>query len=60
VSVISVISPANEAVIRELPQAGVATPFGGFKQRVIGRELGLAGMEANTELETAFYSTAAA
>lgn len=38
----------------------VATPFGGFKQSGIGRELGLAGMEANTELKTAFYSTAAA
>ena len=35
----------------------VATPFGGFKQSGVGRELGLAAMEANTELKTVFYAT---
>ncbi len=36
----------------------VATPFGGFKQSGVGRELGLEAMEANAELKTVFYATA--
>jgi betaine-aldehyde dehydrogenase len=36
----------------------VATPFGGFKQSGVGRELGLEAMDANTELKSVFYATA--
>ncbi|MGB2711778.1 MAG: aldehyde dehydrogenase family protein, partial [Conexibacter sp.] len=35
----------------------VATPFGGFKQSGLGRELGMAAMEANTELKNVYYAT---
>ncbi len=35
----------------------VATPFGGFKQSGLGRELGLEAMEANSELKTVYYAT---
>jgi acyl-CoA reductase-like NAD-dependent aldehyde dehydrogenase len=35
----------------------VATPFGGFKQSGIGRELGPAALEAYTEVKNVFYAT---
>ena len=35
----------------------VATPFGGFKQSGIGRELGPHALEHYTELKTVFYAT---
>ena len=35
----------------------VAAPFGGFKQSGLGRELGMAAMEANTELKNVYYAT---
>ncbi len=35
----------------------VSTPFGGFKQSGIGRELGPRALEAYTESKTIFYST---
>lgn len=38
----------------------VSTPFGGFKQSGIGRELGPHAMDAYTELKTVYYRTAEA
>jgi betaine-aldehyde dehydrogenase len=35
----------------------VATPFGGFKQSGVGRELGPDALEAYTELKNVFYAT---
>jgi acyl-CoA reductase-like NAD-dependent aldehyde dehydrogenase len=35
----------------------VATPFGGFKQSGLGRELGPDALEHYTELKNVFYST---
>src|SRR5205823_11630574 len=35
----------------------VTTPFGGFKQSVIGRELGLNALDHYTELKNVFLST---
>jgi betaine-aldehyde dehydrogenase len=35
----------------------VATPFGGFKQSGIGRELGPDALEAYTELKNVYYAT---
>lgn len=35
----------------------VQTPFGGFKQSGVGRELGLAALDGYTELKNIFYST---
>ena len=37
----------------------VQTPFGGFKQSGIGRELGLEGLIGYTELKTVFVKTGA-
>ena len=37
----------------------VATPFGGFKQSGVGRELGPHALEHYTELKTVYYATAA-
>ncbi|CAB4928499.1 unannotated protein [freshwater metagenome] len=37
----------------------VSTPFGGFKQSGIGRELGPHAMEAYSELKTVYYATGA-
>jgi acyl-CoA reductase-like NAD-dependent aldehyde dehydrogenase len=34
-----------------------ATPFGGFKQSGFGRELGMHGLEANSEVKNVFLST---
>jgi acyl-CoA reductase-like NAD-dependent aldehyde dehydrogenase len=36
----------------------VQTPFGGFKQSGMGRELGMAAMDGYTELKNVFISTA--
>jgi betaine-aldehyde dehydrogenase len=38
----------------------VSTPFGGFKQSGIGRELGPSALEHYTELKNVFYATGAA
>ncbi len=35
----------------------VATPFGGFKQSGVGRELGPHALDAYTELKTVYYAT---
>ena len=35
----------------------VATPFGGFKQSGVGRELGPRALEAFSEVKTVFYAT---
>ena len=35
----------------------VATPFGGFKQSGVGRELGPDALEHYTELKNVFYAT---
>ena len=35
----------------------VATPFGGFKQSGVGRELGPDALEAYTELKNVYYAT---
>jgi aldehyde dehydrogenase (NAD+)/betaine-aldehyde dehydrogenase len=35
----------------------IQTPFGGFKQSGIGRELGQAAVEGYTELKTVFVRT---
>ena len=35
----------------------VATPFGGFKQSGVGRELGPHALEHYTELKTVYYAT---
>ena len=35
----------------------VATPFGGFKQSGVGRELGPHALEPYTELKSVFYAT---
>ena len=35
----------------------VATPFGGFKQSGVGRELGPHATDAYTEVKTIFFST---
>jgi acyl-CoA reductase-like NAD-dependent aldehyde dehydrogenase len=35
----------------------VATPFGGFKQSGVGRELGPHALEAYSELKTVYYAT---
>jgi betaine-aldehyde dehydrogenase len=37
----------------------VSTPFGGFKQSGVGRELGPHAMEAYSELKTVYYATGA-
>jgi acyl-CoA reductase-like NAD-dependent aldehyde dehydrogenase len=37
----------------------VATPFGGFKQSGLGRELGKQGLDGYSELKNVFYSTEA-
>jgi betaine-aldehyde dehydrogenase len=37
----------------------VTTPFGGFKQSGVGRELGPHALEHYTELKTVYYSTEA-
>jgi acyl-CoA reductase-like NAD-dependent aldehyde dehydrogenase len=34
----------------------VATPFGGFKQSGVGRELGPHALEAYSELKTVYYA----
>jgi acyl-CoA reductase-like NAD-dependent aldehyde dehydrogenase len=36
-----------------------STPFGGFKQSGIGRELGPHAMEAYSELKTVYWATGA-
>ena len=35
----------------------VSTPFGGFKQSGVGRELGPHALEAYSELKTVYYAT---
>ena len=35
----------------------VSTPFGGFKQSGVGRELGPDALEAYTELKNVYYAT---
>ena len=35
----------------------VATPFGGFKQSGVGRELGPDALEAYTEVKNVYYAT---
>jgi betaine-aldehyde dehydrogenase len=35
----------------------VTTPFGGFKQSGVGRELGPHALDHYTEVKTVFYST---
>jgi len=35
----------------------VSTPFGGFKQSGVGRELGPDALDAYTELKNVFYAT---
>ena len=37
----------------------VSTPFGGFKQSGVGRELGPHALEHYTEVKTVFYATGA-
>ena len=37
----------------------VATPFGGFKQSGVGRELGPDALEAYTEVKNVYYATGA-
>ena len=36
----------------------VSTPFGGFKQSGVGRELGPHALEAYTEVKNVYYATA--
>jgi Aldehyde dehydrogenase family len=61
---ISVIEPATERVMAEIPRAGsrrstqrVATVVGGFKQSGYGRELGPHALDAYTELKSIYYAT---
>ena len=35
----------------------VQTPFGGYKQSGVGKELGMHALEHNTELKSVFIST---
>ena len=62
-----VLEPATEPVLAELPRADVSvnsnnsvrvtTPFRGFKQSGIGRELGPFALDHYTELKNVFIAT---
>ncbi|HEX3318174.1 MAG TPA: aldehyde dehydrogenase family protein [Solirubrobacteraceae bacterium] len=69
---LSVLEPATEGVLAEVPRAGVeeadvsinsntsvrvSTPFGAFKQSGVGRELGPDALEAYTEDKNVYYAT---
>ena len=43
--------------INEVGKHFLGTPFGGFKQSGIGRELGPHALDAYTEVKSVFYAT---